>query len=85
MKIQFREALTVKHPETVALNAGAAILTSADSRSLDSRTLLLFLKTSADFRFPDPRTIRPTHFAAVSSIQPDPATFLTKTILPGCS
>ena len=90
MKIQFREALTVKHPKTVALNAGAAILTlfsepSADSRALDTRTLLLFLKTSADFRFPNPHTIRPTHFAAVSSIQPDPATFSTKTILPGCS
>jgi len=54
------EALTVKHPKT--LNTGAAILTlfskpSADSRSLNPRTLSFFLKTSADFRFLDPRTI----------------------------
>jgi len=56
MKIEFREALTVKHSKN--LTAGATILTlfsesSADSRSLDSRNLSLFLKASADFRFPD--------------------------------
>ena len=55
-KIEFQEALTVKHPKTIT--AGARILTlfsetSADSRVLDSRTLSLFLKTLADFRFPD--------------------------------
>ena len=65
--IEFQKALAVKHPKT--LTAGAAILTlfsdpSADSRSLDSRTLLLFLKISATFRFPDPRTIRLAQFIA---------------------
>jgi len=38
-----------------------------------------YLKSSADFRFP--RTIQPIHFAAAQSIQPNPATFLTKHIL----
>jgi len=46
-----------KYPKTLTL--GDTILTlfsepSADSRSLDFRNFSLFLKTSADFRFPDP-------------------------------
>jgi len=72
------------HLSTPNSPAGATILTlfselSADSRSLDSCTASLFVKSSVDFRFP--RTIPPTHFAAPLSIQGNPATFLTNPIL----
>jgi hypothetical protein len=67
MKIEFREALTIKHPKTFTV--GAAILTlfsepPADSRYLDSRTLSLFLKTSANLQFSNPHTIPFNHLAA---------------------
>jgi len=66
-KIEFREALAVKHFKT--LTVGVTILTlfsepSAGFCSLDSHTLFLFLKITADFRFPHTCTIRLTHFVA---------------------
>jgi len=85
MKIEFRDAPTVKHPKTLPMVPRFRYFSeskhSADSRSLDSdsRTLSLFLKSSADFHFY--RTISITYLAAASFIQPNPATFLTKPIL----
>jgi len=83
MKIEFREALTVKHLKTLPLAPRSLRCFPNPLLILDLFTVALcctlFLKSSADFRFP--RTIPLTHFAAAWSIQPNPVTFLTNPIL----
>jgi len=60
MKIEFQEALTVKHPKTLPLAPRSLHSFSKPLLIFDLSTPALLLKSSADFRFPP--IIQFTHF-----------------------